>query len=653
LGGTGGRRRNSLVVPEAAPAPSDSGEAALAEPDRPAGSVRLPPFTTVLLPALVLPSPSRDLAALAAGFVRDIALLMNRLGDVRVRSLVGDPDQPERPSTPRTAPWPDDALQRMLRARNGDVVIVGQLRPIRDGFEVAVSVRGADLRDRWADRVEIVEGFVQDARLVLAANLVEAATGRRKDVRRARLGGTQSAEAYRRLCLARFPLLDPGKRQKLLEEAIALDPSYAEALLLLADTLEAAGRRRDARQILKDVAKRFPRFSWARQRYGVALRVAAQSEQAVEEVQAALDADPDALTLFHAGLFAEAGQDPQTAATLYQRAVERGCIDPILCEKLGNLRANDGQYDDAIALWERALLLEPGFDHLIASLALARHHLGDEPAAEALFEEALEKAPRALATHANRGVWLQELERHEDAVAAWDTAIEIRPDSALLHNNRGISRLAAGDRTGARADFEAALLMAPDADLATYIRANLARIERGTDRLQEAGKLLASGADFVRAEQPKRGVPLLLEGLDLYPESVEGWLMLALGYRELRDWDAAADALAEALRRQPQNPDALGERALILLALGRVPEAIEHARAAVDARPDDAGLVCNLGLVLLEAGRDDEARERCARAAELDPTDPIVKRCQREIRRRARKDASWGDSFTDISATDG
>ncbi len=607
---------------------------------------QLPPYKKILLPTLTVSIESRDLAAMVVGFVRDLAALMGRLGDVQIVPLATDSEAPIRASTPRMQPISNEAVDRMLEEWSADYVITGFLEPVRHGFAVSVSLRGPGGGEKWADEVDLVDGLVQDARLVLAANAVEAATGKRKDVRRARMGGTQSIEAFKRACLGRYPKLDPAKRIQLLKEARAIDPGFAEAELLLADRLESQGQRDEARRLLRSVARKHPHFSWARQRHGVALRVAGRQEEAIEEVQAALDSDPDGGTLFHAGLFAEAGGDPVTAATLYQRAVERGCINPILCEKLGRLRANAGRYDAALALWERAMELEPGMVHLLGNVALAAHHLGDDEEADRLFSRALREAPGKFTTHANRAVYLQDLGRHEEAVEACDVALSIRPDSALLHNNRGVSRMELGDFEGARADFERGLELEPGRQLATYIRANLARVDRGGATLDEAGRLFRQGAELVKNQAPTRAAPLLMEALDLHRDSFEGWLFLALAYRDMRDWERAAEALWESLRLRPDVPEVLSERALILLSLHRWEEAKAVAERAVELAPDNAGLRCNLGLVLMESGDLEAARTVFEEADALDAEDPIIQRCMKEVRRRGRKHSGWGDSWS-------
>ena len=233
--------------------------------------------------------------------------------------------------------------------------------------------------------------------------------------------------------------------------------------------------------------------------------------------------------------------------------------------------------------------------------------------------------------------------RHLEAIEACDSALAIRGDSARLLNSRGVSRMELEDFEAAVVDFKAALELKPDRELATYIRGNLGRLYRGDGALDEAARLLSQGAEFVQHEQPVKAIPLLVEALDLHSESWEGWLFLALAHRDLRNWEAASDALREVLRLQPRHAEALSERSLVLLAQGRGEEALDHARLAVQIEPGEAAFRSNLGLVLMEGGDLSGARAEFGEAAALDPSDPIVVRCVKEVRRRGRRDPRWGE----------
>jgi tetratricopeptide (TPR) repeat protein len=609
---------------------------------------------------LQLETPSRDLETLAGGIVDDLSVLMNRLGDVTVTPLpseaIRDAVRTARGSrgtgtppaqwNPLLVPSLDAAaVDRLLSGQDGDYIVTGTIERTPAGVDISVTLRGAGGERRWSAREEFVDDEVHDSRVLLAANLVEAATGRRKHVRGVRPGGPFRVEAWLSACSARFRRTDPETRVDLLRRAVELDAAYAEARVMLADALDRIGAREASLEVLAAAAEQFPDVPAVRQRYGMALRLAGYPREAVAEVQSALDADPDGLTLFHAGLFAESGGDIGTAQLLYERAAERGCVHAVLYDKLGTARANAGRHADAMELWERARTLDSAFSHLLGNLALAVHHLGDDERAESLFRDALIVAPHNFSTHANHAIFLQDLGRHADAIHACTRALAIKADSALLHNNRGVSRLAIGDEEGARIDFEAALQAQPHAELETYVRANLARLERGQTRRDEALRLLQHGAALVRQEQPRAAIPLLLEALDLTQDAPECWLFLGLAYRDERDWDGVAEALGHVLRLAPDNAEVASERALALLALGRHHEAVDHARLGVKLSPRDSALVCNLGLVLMESGELEEARDQFAEAARLDPSDAIVGRCVRELRRRVRRDPGWGSDW--------
>lgn len=205
-----------------------------------------------------------------------------------------------------------------------------------------------------------------------------------------------------------------------------------------------------------------------------------------------------------------------------------------------------------------------------------------------------------------------------------------------------------GDLSSAREDFARALELQPSRQLAIYIRANLARLDRGGATLDEASRLFRQGAELVKNDSAQQAVPLLVEALDLHRDSCDGWLFLALAYRGLRDWERAAEALWEALQLEPDRPGVLSERSLVMLSMGREDEALASARKAVQIAPDHAGFRSNLGLVLMEMGELAQARSEFEAADKLDADDPIVLRCLKEVRGRGRKNLGWGETWSPV-----
>ena len=62
--------------------------------------------------------------------------------------------------------------------------------------------------------------------------------------------------------------------------------------------------------------------------------------------------------------------------------------------------------------------------------------------------------------------------------------------------------------------------------------------------------------------------------------------------------------------------------------------------------PESAAFRSNLGLVLMEGGDLTGARSELQQAATIDPSDPIVARCVKEVRRRNRRDPRWGENWS-------
>lgn len=605
----------------------------------------LPPASSLLFLPPIVGSGMEASAPRAAGVLADLAELVARLGDVHARAMSGEGNTSwERGELRAEDPG---VLAALLAGRQAQLAVVVRVTEEPARLILHVQLLEPDGTSRWSGRATLTDDALIEARLALAANLIEAATGRRKDIRRGRRGGTTVLDAYRRLCEARAPGVAAERRSRLLADAIALDPDYLEAQLLLADAYEAAGSPVRARRVLAMLCRRFPHYAPARMRHGLSLRSGGRYDEAIDEVQGALEADPDGMVLFQAGLFAEADGDQDTASLLYERAIERGCVDAVLCDRLARIRAREGRPGEASLLWGRAREVEPGRDDLIGDLALAHHRAGDSSEAERLFEEAIETASGRYRTQASRALYLKECGRDLEALEASSRALSLNAQSAEMYNLRGEARMALQDRWGARRDLMSALEHEDDPELAFSIRTNLARLARGR-RTAEAEDIFLAALRRYR-EGAADALPGLEEVLALDPQHWQAWLLVGLIQRDRGGWKEAAEAFAEVVRIRGSHPQAQSERGLALLALGRGEDALRFARSACEEEPSDASLLSNLGLVLMEQSHLEEAKEVFLRAREIEPADPVLERCLAELKDRRRKDPRWGSSWTQRS----
>lgn len=98
--------------------------------------------------------------------------------------------------------------------------------------------------------------------------------------------------------------------------------------------------------------------------------------------------------------------------------------------KKANYRLEDGQYEEAVEEFNRALEKNP--DHVLAHLGLAVSYMQMERNREALeeFDRTIALDPDLAAAYADKGILLDRLGRYEEALVAYKKALEL--DAEIL-----------------------------------------------------------------------------------------------------------------------------------------------------------------------------------------------------------------------------
>lgn len=251
-----------------------------------------------------------------------------------------------------------------------------------------------------------------------------------------------------------------------------------------------------------------------------------------------------------------------------------------------------GRLDQARALYEQVLALQPRqFDALHLLGVIARQQ-GEAGRAAELIEAALQIDPKQARAHCNLGAALQDLGQPERALASYEAALRLDPNYALAWDNLGNTRRRLGRAHAALDAYERALALRPDYAEAWCHRAIL---------LQDLGRYAeaAAGAERALALRPAYPDALLalgnaLQALDRHAEAVAAYdAALRLGGRAdlwcargaaLKKSGALQDALASydhALALRPDYALAVHYRANVLRALGRKDEALAAYRRAL------------------------------------------------------------------------
>ncbi len=329
------------------------------------------------------------------------------------------------------------------------------------------------------------------------------------------------------------------------------------------------------------------------------------------------------------------GGDRKRAVAAANRAVELGGDDPLQTAQarivLGNLA------DDAAerrAQYDKAVELAPRDVEIRRTRGMFLMTEGDVDGALADIDVAIEEEPDDVRLREMRGLALLVGKRTDEAKATFDAALELAPDSADVLFQRGRLLASLGDRDRALADLDKAIGLVPDAAEALVLRARLHQM--GGD-----GDAARADVERVLGRQPEHAAALEMRGL------------LAA---DRGDYAAAIGDFRRLARQQPDDAVLVSQLALLYLADKQPREAIrrfsraleidpslfvarrgrsdaeisvgDHAAAiadlekAVEAEPEDEGVLNNLAWLLATSPEDSirdgkRAVELATKACEL------------------------------------
>jgi tetratricopeptide (TPR) repeat protein len=299
-------------------------------------------------------------------------------------------------------------------------------------------------------------------------------------------------------------------------------------------------------------------------------------------------------------VLAEKGELDQALAH-FQAALK---IKPDFAEafnNVGDILLDKGDFDEAIAVYRRALAIKPDYAEAHYNLGDALSKKGDVDGAIAQFRMALAITPDAGAVHYNLGNAYLRKGMLDDAFAEYQKVLQTNPRFAEVYNNIANILVREGRSDEAVGQYETALKLKPNYPEARY---NLANILIGKGELNEAIAQLQAAVDnepdFVDA-QYVLAVTLRRTGrineaivhyrkvLEIKPDSVEtennlAYLLAACGDSQLRN-GAEAEELAKRANQQTggSSPIILGTLAAAYAEEGRFPEALTTVNQAIQA----------------------------------------------------------------------
>jgi tetratricopeptide (TPR) repeat protein len=237
--------------------------------------------------------------------------------------------------------------------------------------------------------------------------------------------------------------------------------------------------------------------------------------------------------------------------------------------KEGNLLHNAGNYEGALAAYDRALLLDP---HLSYAYLHKSHSFGRlRRYQEALFacEQALRLDPYNAYAHSTKGAALTNLRRFEEAIIACNEALRLDPYSAYAYSTKAGVLQNLGRGQEALDACNQALRLDPD-DAGAHGIAGAALI--GLKRHQEAWRAIERslqldpgdadayvnrGQVFLKFGRFQEAITAYDQALRLDPNHFLAYMCRGIAYANLGFFRAALSSVEEGLRRDPSSPHAL------------------------------------------------------------------------------------------------
>lgn len=323
-----------------------------------------------------------------------------------------------------------------------------------------------------------------DAQLELGSALLEAGLLREaeSELSEAIAAAPSNVVAINELAHVYIALGDLPAAGRTLEGAVARGVDAAPVYALLAQVYEKSGHVENAIPAMRLAIQRDPQSEKYRFAYGLLLMNAYAPGAAVIRLEEALKTFPDSPRLWFAlGLAHFKNDRDEDAERALKRAIE---LDPKFAPAtayLGMIRAKVGASDEAIALYDEALRIDPslGVVHYLVAEALLTKSETDVPRIEASLKRAVEMDPSFVPARLSFARVLMRAERWPEAAAELERAVALDPNVAEAYYQLGrvYNRLKRADEAKAA--------------IATFERLSATRKEREQSDIQEVVRRLA------------------------------------------------------------------------------------------------------------------------------------------------------------------
>ncbi len=395
---------------------------------------------------------------------------------------------------------------------------------------------------------------------------------------------------------------------KALDEAIALNPQYVEAIVLLAELQIRAGQAQAAVESLTKVVEQHPEVANAPMLLASAYRNLGQIDKAVAVFRNQVERSPESPhSWFILGMVLREQQKPKEAREAFDKAQALVPNDLPTTYQLIEMDCNDGDFKSALQRAHDQIQKQPKSSS--AQLLEGKAYLAQKnwEQAEAALQKALALDPNSAAASELLLTVYLATNRVPEAIDRSEKALAVRPNDYKTMGLLGVMYQKNGQLPKAQETYEKTI--AGDPNNAVILN-NLASL------YQEQPQMLDKAADLAKRAQA-------LQPADPNIADTYGWILYKKG-----DYAQAATQLQLSVKGAA-DPQAQYHLAMALSMTGQPQEAAKYFHAAAAATgdfPEKAEIPARLALV--EGNGAGAAKnlsiEQLEAMTKKEPNDPLV-----------------------------
>jgi tetratricopeptide (TPR) repeat protein len=287
---------------------------------------------------------------------------------------------------------------------------------------------------------------------------------------------------------------------------------------------------------------------------------------------------------------------------------------------LGAVMSRLGRYDEAVAGYEAALRLNPQLTPVLLNLGIAHYRAGQFAKAAETLERFLTTTPGHIQARQLLGISLVALGRDADGVARLEPISETIDDPTALYS-LGLAYLRL-DRPEVKTITSRLVASSAGNPLGLLLRgqsllSNLA-YKQAAGELEEAARFnpelprlqFSLGLSYLKLGRSQEALACFERELRQSPQDFSTLYYLAYVHELSGKLDVARARVGEAIKLEPQSPEANALLGKILFKQGKAAEAVAPLEAAVAKDPADSEKRYLLARVYQQLGRrQDAARE--------------------------------------------